>query len=74
MTPRDQKDKSRPARNYRSYPVATDCFVAWFETQLPLIWRPIEGQNRHPWHWILMTESLGPWGKAIDDTWIEVIE
>lgn len=74
MVPRDKQDKSKTARNYRTYPVHTDGFVEWFAAQLPELWPTFSSaETRPPTSWMVLAETIGPWGKTIGDDWLSLI-
>lgn len=70
MVPRDRDDKTKPLKPWRTYPVCTESFVKWFSAQEPVIFRPGVDQVRSPTSWMLIAETMGPWGRAIGEDWI----
>jgi hypothetical protein len=58
-------------RNYRTYPVSTEHFVEWFKHQEPVLWPTFnDSELRPPNTWMLIAETIGPWGNQIGDDWI----
>uniref|UniRef100_A0A2V0RJ81 Uncharacterized protein n=1 Tax=viral metagenome TaxID=1070528 RepID=A0A2V0RJ81_9ZZZZ len=72
MVPRDREDRKFVLKPWKTYPVCTDGFVKWFASRVPTVW-PLEGnqQTRPPHSWMVIAESMGPWGRAIGDDWIK---